>query len=132
MAKELVTIEGVAGQAISVTAMVAMLLSLLVPTVTQRINRRYVLLALCILQILSNLLVAFAPNFIILLSGRVLLGISLGGFWAMAAATTMGLVPISLVPKALSIVFEAVSLATVAAAPLGSYWVRILGGVPYF
>jgi predicted MFS family arabinose efflux permease len=39
----------------------------------------------------------------------------------MAAATAMRLVPNLLVPKALSIVFGAISLATVAAAPLGSY-----------
>ena len=121
MAKELMITEGVAGQAISVTAVVAMLSSLLVPTVTQQMNRRSVLLVFCILQILSNVFVAFAPNFIVLLIGRVLVGIGLGGFWGMAAATAIRLVPKSSVPKALSIIFGAVSLATVAGAPLGSY-----------
>lgn len=121
MASDLRITEGIAGQAISVTAIVAMVASLFIAIITQRLNRRWVLLAFCILQILSNLLVAYAPNFTLLLIGRVLLGIGLGGFWAMAAATAMRLVPKNLVPKALSVVYGAVSLATVVAAPLGSY-----------
>jgi predicted MFS family arabinose efflux permease len=121
MAKDLGITEGVAGQAISVTAIVAMFASLLIAVMTQRLNRRWVLLAFCLLQIISNLLVAYAPSFALLLMARVLLGIGLGGFWGMSAATAMRLVPESLVPKALSIIFGAVSVATVVAAPLGSY-----------
>ena len=121
MAKDLTITEGVAGQAISVTAVIAMLASLLIPVITQRINRRWVLLAFCLLQVVSNMFVAYAPSFSLLLAGRVLLGIGLGGFWGMAAATAMRLVPKHLVPKALSIIFGAVSLATVIAAPVGSY-----------
>src|SRR5689334_5715162 len=75
MASALKVTEGIAGQAISVTAIVAMLSSLLIAVVTQRMDRRQVLIALGLLQIISNLLVAFAPNFAVLLTGRVLLGI---------------------------------------------------------
>ncbi|RZK64249.1 MAG: MFS transporter, partial [Pedobacter sp.] len=89
MAKELSITEGIAGQAISVTAMVAMVTSLVIATVTKQLNRRWILLSFCLMQILSNLLVAFAPDFAILLIGRVLLGIGIGGFWTMAAATAM-------------------------------------------
>lgn len=121
MAKDLKVSEGVAGQAISVTAIVAMVISLLIAIITQRLNRRRVLLALGVLQIVSNLLVAFAPNFALLLMGRVLLGIGLGGFWSMLAATAMRLVPKVNVAKALSIIYAAVSVATVVAAPMGSY-----------
>jgi len=121
MARDLSITEGVAGQAISVTAVVAMISSLLIATVTQTLNRRWVLLVFCILQVISNLLVAYAPNFALLLIGRVLLGIGLGGFWSMAAATALRLVPKNLVPKALSIIYGAVSIATVVAAPMGSY-----------
>ncbi len=59
-----------------------------------------------------------------LLLGRLLLGIAIGGFWSMSTATAMRLVPAALVPKALAVIFSAVSIATVVAAPLGSY----LGG----
>jgi predicted MFS family arabinose efflux permease len=121
MAKDLGVTEGVAGQAISVTAVVAMLASLFTAVVTQRLNRRWVLLAFCMLQMIANLAVAYAPNFALLLIARVLLGTGIGGFWGMAVAVTIRLVPEELVPKALSVVFGAVSVAAVVAAPLGSY-----------
>jgi predicted MFS family arabinose efflux permease len=127
MAHDLRVSEGVAGQAISITALVAMVASLLLAVVTQRLDRRWVLLAFSGLQILSNVLVAVAPNFWVLTIGRVLLGLAIGGFWAMSAAIAMRLVPAKVVPKALSIVFGAVSVATVVAAPLGSYFGGLLG-----
>jgi predicted MFS family arabinose efflux permease len=75
----------------------------------------------------SNLLVAFAPGLPALLLARVVLGVALGGFWTMSAATVMRLVPEALVPRALSLLFSGVSAATVAAAPLGSYFGDIIG-----
>lgn len=127
MVKDLHISEGVAGQAISITAVVAMLASLLITTVTKGIDRRWVLLAFSLLQIISNILVAYAPSFLVLTIGRILLGIAIGGFWTMAPAVAMRLVPEKLVPKALSIVYGAVSVATVVAAPLGSYLGAHLG-----
>jgi predicted MFS family arabinose efflux permease len=127
MARDLHVTEGIAGQAISVTAVVAMVTSLLIAVATQKLNRRKVLLAFGILQILANLLVAFAPSFALLLVGRVLLGFGLGGFWSMLAATAMRLVPKVSVAKALSIIYAAVSVATVVAAPMGSYLGTLIG-----
>jgi len=121
MARDLHITEGLAGQTISFTAIAAMITSLFVTVVTQRLDRRHVLLSFCLLQVLSNLLVVFAPSFALLLLGRILLGIGLGGFWAMSAATAMRLVPEHLVPKALSIIFGSLSIATVVAAPMGSF-----------
>ena len=121
MAKDLGITEGTAGQAISVTAAVAMVASLLTAVVTQRLDRRWVLISFTVLLIISNLNVAYASNFTILLIGRVLLGIGIGGCWGMLAATAMRLVPKKDVPKALAIIFGAVSVATVLAAPLGSF-----------
>jgi predicted MFS family arabinose efflux permease len=121
MAKDLGITEGLAGQAISVTAIVALFTSLLIATATQRLDRRWILSVFCVLQIISNLFVAYAPNFALLLVGRALLGVGLGGLGVMSAAAAMRLVPENLVPKALSIVYGAVSFATVIAAPLGSY-----------
>ncbi len=80
-----------------------------------------------LLQIISSLLVAFAPSLHVLLAGRLLLGVAIGGFWAMSTATAIRLVPARDVPKALSIIFAGVSIATVVAAPLGSYLGSLIG-----
>lgn len=127
MAADLGVTEGLAGQAVTATAVVALVTSLLVSTATRRIDRRIVLLAFSVLLTISNLLVAFAPGLPALLVGRVLLGVALGGFWTMAAATVMRLVPEALVPRALSLLFSGVSAATVAAAPMGSYFGDLIG-----
>jgi MFS family permease len=57
------------------------------------IDRRRVLLFQTMLMILSGAIVAFAPNFPVMLVGRVLVGVALGGFWSLSAATAMRLVP---------------------------------------
>lgn len=127
MASDLQVSEGLAGQAVTVTAGVAVLASLLVSVASGRLDRKKVLLFLTMLLVASNLMVALAPNIAGVLIGRVLLGISLGGFWALSAATIMRLVPETHVPKALAILFGGVTAATVFAAPVGSFFGELIG-----
>lgn len=127
MADDLRITEGMAGQAMSATAILALITSLLTATVTRKIDRRYVLLGFSVLLIAANIMIAQVPNFAVLLTGRMLLGIALGGFWTMSAATIMRLVPEKSVPRALAIMFSGVSAATVFAAPLGSYLGDVIG-----
>ena len=118
MAVDLRISEGMAGQAVTATAAVALVTSLLITVVTRKLDRRLVLIGLSVLLIFSNLLVAMSSNLAMLLVGRVLLGMALGGFWTLSAATMMRLVPEAVVPKALSVMFLGVSAATVFAAVL--------------
>lgn len=129
IAQDMQVSEGAAGQSISVTALIALFSSLFIGILTRKIDRRWVLLSFSVLQIVSNLLVAFAPTFLLLMVGRVLLGVAVGGFWAMSIPITMRLVPEKLVSKALAIIFSAVSIATVLSAPLGSFLDGLIGGV---
>lgn len=143
IAKDLNITEGMAGQTMSVTALIAMFSSLFIGMLTSRIDRRRVILSFSILQVISSLLVSFAPNFFILMLGRVFLGVAVGGFWALSISIAMRLVPEKYVPKALSIVYSAVSIATVISGPLASFldgligWryvfilVAILGGISF-
>lgn len=119
--------EGQAGQTVTVTALVALLTSLVVGNVTRRLDRRVVMLAFTLLLIASALLVALAGNLTLILLARVLLGMAIGGFWTLSTAITMRLVPKDQVPRALSIVFSGISLATIIAAPLGSYLGALIG-----
>ena len=127
MAASLGVTEGMAGQTVTATAAIALVTSLVISVLTRNIDRRIVLLSFSVLLVASNLLVAFAPTLSLVLVGRVLLGIAIGGFWTMSAAVAMRLVPEALVPRALSIIFSGVSVATVAAAPLGSYFGHLIG-----
>ncbi len=127
MAQDLGISEGVAGQSVTVTAFVAMFASLFITQVIGTIDRRKVVILFSVLLTLSCLLVSFANNFTLLLLGRACLGLGLGGFWAMSASLTMRLVPARTVPKALSVIFGAVSIALVIAAPLGSFLGGIIG-----
>ncbi|BBP59368.1 MFS transporter [Pseudomonas sp. St316] len=127
MAIQLGVSEALAGQAVTVTAVVALFAGLLVPGLTRSIDRRWVLLGFSMLMIVSNLLVAFSSSLTLLLVMRILLGIALGGFWSMAAAVAMRLVPAALLPRALSIIFSGIAVGTVVAVPLGSYLGELYG-----
>ena len=127
IAKDLQITEGAAGQAVTVTAIVGLFASLFSAVITRRADRRIVILSYSLILVISSLLVAFAPNYTVLLIGRFLLGVGVGGFWSMAAAVAMRLVPEAFVPKAFSIIFGAGSIATAIAAPFGSYLGNVIG-----
>lgn len=127
MASELGISTGVAGQMISTTALLAMLSGLMLPALFKRIDRRQLILAFSALLVLSSLMTSVASNIWWLLAARVILGIAIGGFWAILTPVTMQLVPSHKVASAFSIIFSGVSLALVVAAPLGSYLGDIYG-----
>jgi DHA1 family purine ribonucleoside efflux pump-like MFS transporter len=112
---------GAAGQVVTATSLVGIIAGLATAIVTRAMDRRVVLWLLTVLLIISNLLSATASNLMILLFARALLGISLSGFWAMATATAMRLVPPDALPRAIALIFSGVSIATVSAAPIGAY-----------
>ena len=105
MARSLSITEGLAGQSVTATSLSAVVSSLLVPYLTRRIDRKLVLIGLSVLTGASCFLVGLAPNFLSLALGRVLLGISLGGYWSLAAALAIRLVEPAKAPHALGIIF---------------------------
>ncbi|MFD6274633.1 MFS transporter [Streptomyces sp. NPDC060209] len=127
MAADLGVSKGLVGQAVTVTAVAAVLSGLLTASLTRRVDRRKLLLGFTILMIVSNLLVAMASSLAVLLVMRILLGIALGGFWSLAAAVAMRLVRAALVPRAVSIIFSGIAVATIVAVPLGSYLGEVSG-----
>src|SRR4051794_15820977 len=79
IATDLHLTEGQAGQAISVSGIFAVMTSLFVSAATARIDRRTLLLWLTVLMIISGVIVALAPNFAVLVVGRALVGVVIGG-----------------------------------------------------
>ena len=93
IARDLGISEALAGQAVTMTAAVSFLSALFAATVTRSFTRRGVLIGSSAVIVASDLLLAAAPNLIVLLLARALLGLGLGAFWSMATAVTMRLVP---------------------------------------
>lgn len=127
LAADLGISQGQAGQGISVSGLFALLTSLVIARVAARVDRKRLLVALTLLMIVSGSVVAFAPNYLIFMLGRALIGVAIGGFWSLSAATAMRLVPEGQVPRALAIVNGGNALATVIAAPLGSFLGGLIG-----
>ncbi|CAD6516164.1 Purine ribonucleoside efflux pump NepI [Paraburkholderia metrosideri] len=127
IASDLRATVGMAGQAISISGLFAVVTSLIVPAATSRLDRRYVLSGLAGLMLMSLILIAEAGNFETLMAARALLGIAVGGFWSLATATIMRLVPEESLPKALGVLYTGNAVATSFAAPIGSYLGSIVG-----
>jgi predicted MFS family arabinose efflux permease len=127
LASDLNVTEGMAGQGIAISGAFAVLTSLGIPAIAARVDRKKLLLSLTAVMCLSGAIVALAPNYLTYMVGRALIGIVVGGFWSMSAATAMQLVPPSKVPRALAIFNGGNALATVVAAPLGSYLGSVVG-----
>lgn len=127
IADDLGVTEGMAGQGIAISGAFAVVTSLTIGSLTGRMDRKAVLLALTVVMAVSGALVALAPNYAVYLLGRALIGVVVGGFWSLSAATAMRLVPERLVPRALAILNGGNALASVLAAPLGSWLGSLVG-----
>ncbi|MDK1704251.1 MFS transporter [Serratia rubidaea] len=121
IASDLHVTEGLAGQGIAISGALAVLTSLFISRIAGDLNRKYLLLGLTVLMAISGIVIAIAPNYPVYMLGRVMIGVVIGGFWSMSAATAIRLVPRHQVPRALAIFNGGNALATVVAAPLGSY-----------
>jgi len=125
IAHDLRVTEGQAGWGIGISGVFAVLTSLLLPTLVGQCDRRTVLLAMTALMGASGVVIATAPNYEVYMAGRALIGVVVGGFWSISVAVAMRLVPTTQIPRAMAIFNGGNALATVLAAPLGSY----LGGL---
>jgi predicted MFS family arabinose efflux permease len=127
IANDLRVSEGWAGYGIAISGAFAVLTSLSISALAGTMNRKTLLLALTGLMAVSGAVIAMAANYVVYMVGRALIGVVIGGFWSMSAATAMRLVPAAQVPRALAIFNGGNALATVGAAPLGSYLGSLIG-----
>ena len=112
---------GTAGLMVTVPGLVAALAAPLTVVVAGRRDRRTVLAVLIGLTAVANLASALAPTFAVVLAARVLVGIGIGGFWAIAGSLAPRLLPERHVGRGTAIVFGGVSAASVLGVPLGTF-----------
>lgn len=127
IAADLHVSEGLAGYGLAISGAFAVLTSLSIARLAAGMNRKTLLLLMTALMAISAVVVASAQNYVSYMIGRALIGVVVGGFWSMSAAVAMRLVPSASVPRALAIFNGGNALATVVAAPLGSYLGHLFG-----
>lgn len=120
MGAELWVSDGTAGLMVTVPGLVAAFCAPLVTVGAGRLDRRGVLVGLIALVAVANLVVALAPGFGVVLAARLLVGVGLGGFWAIAGGLAVRLVPERHVGRATALVFGGVPTASVLGVPAGT------------
>ena len=84
LARDLGVTEGTAGQGIALSGALAVLTSLFLSRLAGNMNRKHLLSGMTVLMALSGIIIAFAPNALMYMAGRALIGIAIGGFWSAA------------------------------------------------
>ncbi|TDS82243.1 MFS transporter [Comamonas sp. JUb58] len=111
---------GQAGWMMSLPALLAAVFAPLVVLLAGNMDRRRILAALLALLVLANTASALAPSWGWMLAARVLLGLCIGGIWAVAGGLAARLVPAAAVGLATSIIFGGVAAASVLGVPMGA------------
>ncbi|KOG63958.1 chemotaxis protein [Streptomyces griseoflavus] len=87
---------------------------------TLRMPRRTALIAFQLVFVAGHVIGALAPSYGVLFATRVVSAFAYAGFWAVAAATAVSLVPAGVKGKALSVVGTGLTLATIVGVPAGT------------
>lgn len=108
---------GTAGQTVTAVGAAAFLTSLLIAPMLPGTDRGRLLLLFTFLTALSNALIAWTDSVAVHFLARALLGFCVGGFWSLSVSVVQRLVHLKALPKAFSIVYSGVSVATLVALP---------------
>ena len=87
---------GMAGLMMTMPGFLAAISAPLVTMATARIDRRLMLCVFMLLLAAANFLTAVAPSYWLVLLSRVMVGITIGGFWSIGAQLAERLVPAEL------------------------------------
>ncbi|GAA4523055.1 MFS transporter [Nonomuraea ferruginea] len=111
---------GTAGLMVTVPGLVAGLAAPLLTARAGTVDRKVMLAGLIGLMAVANLVCALAPHFAVVLVARLVVGVSVGGFWAIAGGLAVRLVPPGQVAAATAVIFGGVSTASVLGVPAGT------------
>ncbi|WP_434606329.1 MFS transporter [Pseudomonas sp. D2-30] len=126
VAEEFGISEGQTGLMVTLPGLFAAVTAPLTSLWARAFDKRQVLCVLMALLALSNIVVVFASDLWMLLLGRALLGIAVGGFWTIGGTLGPRLKPLQ-PARATSMIFSGVSLGTVAGVPAGTILGELTG-----
>ncbi|RDI54319.1 MFS transporter [Nocardia mexicana] len=112
--------SGVGGLLLTLPGLTALVSAPLATVATRRLDRRRMLVVFLLILALANLLCLAAPAFWLVLVGRALVGLVIGGYWSIGAGLSPRLVPPGAVTAATAIFFAAVPVGSVLGVPLGT------------
>ncbi|WP_030661570.1 MFS transporter [Streptomyces rimosus] len=112
--------DGMAGLMMTMPGFLAAAAAPLVTAATARCDRRLMLCVFMLLLALANFLAAVAHGYWLVLISRVMVGITIGGFWPIGAGLAERLVPTASVGRATAVIFSAVPLGSVLGVPTGT------------
>ncbi|MER5496012.1 MULTISPECIES: MFS transporter [unclassified Streptomyces] len=113
--------DGTAGLMMTMPGLLAAVSAPLVTVVTARVDRRVMLCAFMLLLALADFLVATATDYRLVLVSRVMVGVTIGGFWSIGAGLAGRLVRPASVGRATAVIFSAVPLGSVLGVPAGTF-----------
>lgn len=127
MSAELGVPESLIGLTVSVFAFTVVLTSAPLAHLTRRVDRHRLVTIVLLVLVVSTVLTALAPNYVVLVVSRVVGGVAHGIFWTVIGAYSAYLVPKEQIGRAVSISLGGGSLAFVLGVPLGTALGQAIG-----
>ena len=87
---------------------------------TSKIDRKTLLVSLMSLFVIGNLMSAFAPNYTVMLAGRIVSSLMHGAFFGVGSVVTMHLVEEKMQSRAVALMFSGLALSNIIGVPLGT------------
>jgi DHA1 family inner membrane transport protein len=112
--------EAAAGRLISGYALSVAIGAIVLTAATARLPRKHVLVGLVVLFVLGNLLSAIAPNYPVMLLGRIVAALCHGSFFGIGSLVARSLVAPERKSRAVAVMFAGLTVANVLGVPFGA------------
>lgn len=112
--------DGTAGLTMTMPGVLAAVSAPTVAVAAGRLDRRILLCGLMLLLAAANVLAATATSYSVMLASRAVVGVVIGGFWAIGAGLAARLVRPEQVGVATALIFSAVPVGSVLGVPAGT------------
>jgi len=109
------------GLTVSIYAIGVMIGAPVLALITNRWDRKKLLIGIMVSFVIGNTLSAMAPNFTILLAGRVIAALSHGIFMTIASLIAADVVAPNKRASAIAIMFTGLTVATITGVPIGTF-----------